>query len=57
VTSLARFFTAHPIEGALLAFYVALGVKSVVVRDWPRALYWGGALILMCGVLLGMAKR
>lgn len=57
MTALARFFTAHPIEGALLAFYIGLGVKSVLIRDWPRALYWCGALILMCGVLMGMAKR
>ena len=58
MTAIARFFAGHPIEGALLMFYVALGIKSVVIRDWPRVLYWCGALILMSGVLMGMgAKR
>ena len=52
-----RFLFTHPIEATLLAFYVALAAKSVVIRDWPRALYWCGALVLMTGVLMGMGSK
>lgn len=50
------FLRSHPIELALMGFYVVLAVKSAVYRDWPRAMYWLGALILMVGVLWGMVK-
>lgn len=51
---MTTFAATHPTEAALMAFYLVLCMKSIAIRDWPRALYWCGALILMSGVLMGM---
>ena len=45
----ARIYVLGIIYGVLL-------VKSVVIHDWPRVLYWTGAAVLMCGVIWGMKR-
>lgn len=41
---------------ALLVFYAAILVASLIERHWWRALYWAGAIIIMVAVL-GMTWR
>jgi len=41
---------------ALLVFYAAILVASAIERNWLRALYWLGAMLIMVSVL-GMTER
>ena len=38
----------------LMVAYVALSVICLMERNYPRALYWFGASVLMVSVLWGM---